>query len=132
MTRQTPPDVVAAIDRLLDDHTDDEIARALNERGMTSGAGKRFHPQMVARIRDAYALKDRYSRLRARGLLDQHQIAQRLRVKPCTITLWRRAGLLRAHRYNVKGAYLFERPGADAPVKWKHQDKTRGKVAALS
>jgi len=132
MTRQTSPDVVAAIDRLLDDHTDDEIASLLNERGMTSGTGKRFRGHMVARIRDEYGLKDLHSRLRARGYLDEGQIAKRLHVKPCTIKIWRRAGLLKAHRYNDKGECLFDRPGADAPLKYKHQDKTRGKVSASS
>lgn len=35
--RPTSPDVVTAIDHLLDDHTDGEIATLLNERRMTSG-----------------------------------------------------------------------------------------------
>ncbi len=130
MTRQTSPEIVATIDRLIDDHTDGEIANQLNGRGLTSGTGKRFHLLMVARIRSEYGLKTRYSRLRARGFLDQREIAKRLRVKVCTIKIWRRAGLLNAHRYNDKGECLFERPGADAPVKYKHQDKTRGKFAA--
>jgi DNA invertase Pin-like site-specific DNA recombinase len=132
MTRQTSPEVVAAIDRLIDVHTDGEIAKLLNERGLTSGTGKRFHQQMVARIRDEYALKSRYARLRARGFLNQHEIAKRLRVTPCTIKVWRRAGLLIAHRFDDRGQCLFERPGADAPVKYKHQDKTRGRIAASS
>jgi DNA invertase Pin-like site-specific DNA recombinase len=130
MMRQTSPEVVAAIDRLLDDHTDNEIATLLNERGMTSGTGKPFHGLIVARIRDEYGLKDRYSRLRARGFLDQYEIAKRLHVTPETIRIWRRAGLLLAHRYNDKGECLFEQPGSDAPAKYKHKDKTRGRLAA--
>lgn len=130
MRRQTSPNVVAAIDRLLDDHTDGEIAEILNDRGMTSGEGKRFHLTIVARIRTAYNLKSRYLRLRARGLLTEREIARRLRVKPCTIKVWRRAGLLVAHRFDDKGQCLFEKPGADAPVKYKHQEKTRGRTAA--
>jgi hypothetical protein len=39
--RPTSPDVFAAIDRLLEDHTDGEIATLLNERRMTSGAAPR-------------------------------------------------------------------------------------------
>jgi DNA invertase Pin-like site-specific DNA recombinase len=130
MKRQTPSEVVTTIDRLLDDHTDREIAELLNERGLTSGDGRRFHPTMVARIRVAHGLKNRYLRLRARGLLDEREIAKRLHVKRCTIKIWRRAGLLAAHRFDDRGQCLFERPGADAPVKYKHQDKTRGRVAA--
>ncbi|MGH7436339.1 MAG: MerR family transcriptional regulator, partial [Polyangiaceae bacterium] len=78
----------------------------------------------------AYDLKSRYMRLRARGLLDEAEIAKRLHVKPSTIKIWRRAGLLVAHRFDDKGQCLFERPGAGAPVKYKHQDKTRGRIAA--
>jgi hypothetical protein len=129
MMRRTSPDVIAAIDRLLDDHTDGEVAELLNERGMTSGTGQPFHRLIVARIRDEYDLTDRYSRLRARGLLEQHEIAKRLHVDVGTIRVWRRAGLLRAHRYNDKGECLYERPGADAPVKYRHQGKTRGRFA---
>ena len=38
-----------------------------------------------------------------------------------TARVWRRAGLLRAHAYNDKPEYLFERPGPDAPTRytWK-------------
>jgi DNA invertase Pin-like site-specific DNA recombinase len=132
MLRQTSDEIVAHIDRLLDDHTDDRIAKLLNDRGLTSGTGKPFHRGTVARIRIAYGLKTRYARLRARGLLDQREIAKRLHVKPSTIKVWRRAGLLRVHPYNDKGDYLFERPGLDAPVKYKHQNKARGIVAASS
>ena len=39
---KTPAEVLAAIDRLLDDHTNDEIAWLLNEQGFVSGGGKRF------------------------------------------------------------------------------------------
>src|SRR5215510_1158280 len=73
MMRRTSPDVVAEIDRLLDDHTDAEIAKLLNERGLTSGTGKPFHGLIVARIRDEYDLTNRYARLRARGFLDKRE-----------------------------------------------------------
>jgi DNA invertase Pin-like site-specific DNA recombinase len=129
MIRQTPRDIVATIDQLLNDHTDDEIVNLLNQRGMTSGTGKPFCRRMVTSIKAEYGLKSRYARLRARGFLDQGELAKRLGVQPCTIKIWRRAGLLHVHRYNDKGECLFERPGADAPVKYKHQDKTRGKFA---
>lgn len=130
MKRQTSPEVVRAIDRLLDDHTDGEIAALLNDQGMLSGEGKRFHLGIVARIRTAYTLKSRYLRLRARGLLTKREIAKRLHVKPCTIKIWRRAGLLIAHRFDDRGQCLFEPPGAGTPVKYKHQNKTRGRAAS--
>jgi hypothetical protein len=52
--RQTPAGVVAEIDRLLDDHTDAEIAQRLNEQGITSGEAQAFHRLMVRRIRIDY------------------------------------------------------------------------------
>jgi DNA invertase Pin-like site-specific DNA recombinase len=130
MLRQTPAAVIAEINRLLDEHTDAEIAELLNRKGMISGEGKRFNRLMVGHIRTDYRLESRYSRLRARGLLSLHKIAERLDVKPDTIKIWRRAGLLRAHRYNDKGQCLFELPGLDAPIKYRHQGKTRGRSAS--
>jgi hypothetical protein len=86
---------------------------------------------MVVRICKCYGLKSRYERLRARKLLTMQEIGKRLKVQPCTIKIWRRAGLLAAHRYNDKGAYLFEPPGANAPVKHqRHHAKRRGSKAA--
>ena len=132
MARKTPSEVVTAIDQLLDDHTDVPIAKLLNERGLVSGEGKRFHPEMVGKIRDSYKLRSRYERLLERGLLDLREIARRLHVDPGTIRYWHRAGLLIGHRYNDKGQCLFEPPGAKAPVKYKHQHKTRGRIAAVA
>ena len=85
---------------------------------------------MVARIRTSYALPSRYERLRARGLLTLAEIAECLDVGPDTVKVWRRAGLLVAHRYNDKGQCLFEPPGPEAPTKFQHQGKTRGRFAA--
>jgi len=130
MLRQTPPTVVTAINALLDKHTDGETAEALNRQGLTSGEGKRFHRAMVARLRTVYALPSRYARLRARGLLTLAEIAASLQVVPDTVKIWRRAGLLAAHRYNDKGQCLFEPPGPGAPRKFRHQDKIRDRSAA--
>src|SRR6516165_2786027 len=69
MLRQTPETIVPEINRLLDDHTEGEIADLLNSKGVISGEGKRFNRTMVARIRSNYNLEARYSRLRARGML---------------------------------------------------------------
>jgi hypothetical protein len=69
MLRQTSDTVVREIDRLLDGHTDAEIAEFLNSDGMTSGEGELFSRLIVRRIRINYELESRYSRLRARHLL---------------------------------------------------------------
>ena len=124
MLRQTSDTVVREIDRLLDGHTDAEIAESLNSHGMTSGEGKPFSRLIVRRIRINYELESRYSRLRARGLLSVDEIASSLGVCRATIKLWRRAGLLAAYRCDDKGEYLFERPGPDTRVKYQRQGKT--------
>ena len=118
ISRQTPSEVVTAIDRLLDEHTVGEIATLLNDRGLTSGTGKPFHRDIIAKIRRDYRPTDRHARLRARGLLDLHEIAKQLHVDWSTIKVWRNAGLLTAHRYNDRGECLYEQPGPGAPVKY--------------
>ncbi len=128
MLRQTPSTVVAEIDRLLEDHTDSEIADWLNDQGLISGDGKPFHRPMVRRIRIDYALPSRHDRLRARGLLTPQELAERLNIATATLKNWRRAGLLKAHRYDDKGGYLFEPPGPGTPIKHQHQGKTAGRA----
>jgi hypothetical protein len=130
MLRQTSATVITEIDRLLDEHTEGEIAHLLNSQGTISGEGKRFNRTMVARIRSNYGLESRYSRLRGRGLLTVHEIAVHLDVSPATAKVWRRAGLLRAHRYNDKGQCLFEQSGPDAPIKYQWQRNNRVKSAS--
>ena len=115
--RQTSADVVAEIDALLDDHTEGEIARILNERGHVSGEGLPFHAFMVQRLRRDYQIKTRYNRLREDGMLTLDEIADLLGVSTKTVKIWRRRGLLLAHAYNDKNECLYEPPGDDPPVK---------------
>ena len=77
---KTSEEVVAEIDRLLDDHTDGEVAKILNERGHRSGYGLAFTAKLVGVVRGRYALKSRYQRLRDRGLLRRDEIAGQLGV----------------------------------------------------
>jgi hypothetical protein len=130
MLRQTPETVVTEINRLLDDHTEGEIADLLNSKGMISGEGKRFNRTMVARIRSNYDLEARYSRLRARGMFTLAEIAKRLDISAATAKTWRRAGLLRSHRYNDRGENLFEQPGPNTPIKYQYQRKNRANSMA--
>ena len=107
---KTSDEVVAEVDRLLNDHTDGEIATILNERGYRSGYGHAFNPMLVKVVRDNYALKSRHERLRERGLLTALEAADRLGVSDETIYRWRKAGLLHGHAYNDRPEYLFEIP----------------------
>ena len=127
LLRQTSATVVAEIDRLLEEHTDGEIADLLNNRGLLSGDGKPFHRLIVRNIRITYSLSSRHDRLRSRGLLTLAELAQRLNVSTATLKYWRRAGLLKAHKYDERNDYLFEQPDADTPIKHQHQGKTTGR-----
>jgi hypothetical protein len=108
--RQTPDEILAEIDRLLDDHTDDETVERLNQLGRRSGMRRPFTRAMIVKLRRTHNLTSHRDRLRARGMLTQQEIAQRLRVHSNTIHAWRRAGLLQAHKANDKSDYLYEPP----------------------
>jgi DNA invertase Pin-like site-specific DNA recombinase len=108
--RQTVPEVLAELDRLLDDHTDAETAAVLNNSGHRSGEGKPFTGRIVLELRRSHNLPSHADRLRARGLLTLPEIADRLGVHVSTIKNWRRAGLLTAHMANDKNIPLFDPP----------------------
>jgi hypothetical protein len=115
--RMTDPDVLAEIDRLLDDHTDGEVVALLNRRGLRPGNAERFSRLQFLKLRQAHGLDDRFTRLRRRGLLTQQEMATRLGVCVRTVKQWRAAGLLAAQVYNDKGECLYEPPGDSAPRK---------------
>jgi len=117
-TWETPPDVIAQIDRLLDENTDKQIASILNEQGLQSGKGRSFSSGIIWRIRTAHKLKSRYDRLRERGMLTMDEMAARAGVCATTIRSWLKHGLLRGHPHNDHGEYLFEPPGDSGPFKW--------------
>ena len=121
--RKTKPNVVEEIDRLLDYHTEDEIAAILNERGLRSGCGRPFDRLTVRYVRYTYGLRDRFTRLRAAGMLTEQEMASRLDIAVATLKTWRRHGLLRAFRYNCNGEYLYEPPGDNPPIKGKKKIK---------
>jgi DNA invertase Pin-like site-specific DNA recombinase len=122
--RQTSAEVIAEIDALLDDHTEGQIARILNERGLLSGEGKPFHTIIVRNIRRDYGLKKRYDRLRDAGMLTPEEVAEQLNIAISTLNNWRRAGFLRAYPVNDKNECLYEPLGEDAPVRDKHKGIT--------
>lgn len=115
--RQTPQQMVVKIDRLLDSHTDGQIASILNDRGHISGGGKAFNRFIVQRIRRKYGLKSRYQRLRDAGMLTIKEVADRLHVHEQTIKNWRDHGLLLAVPFNDKNECLYPHPGPNSPVK---------------
>jgi hypothetical protein len=113
--RQTPAATIALIDRLLDHHTDAEVAARLNQAGHRSGMNQPSTRRIIIHLRRDHHLPSHYQRLRARGMLTHHQIAKRLDVHPRTIHAWRRAGLLTAHNANDRNSQLYEPPQPDDP-----------------
>ena len=112
---QHAPEVVAEVDRLLDKYTDAHIATLLPTR--CPQARDRYTAQHVSRMRRSYGLKSRYDRLREAGMLTQKEMSALLGMCEMTVRIWRKHGLLTAHRYNDKPEYLYEHPGETLPVK---------------
>ncbi len=119
--RKTSEAIIGEVERLLDNHTDREIAAIMNEKGLRSGSGRQFTPSSVYRIRHTYGLKDRFTRLRETGLLTLEEMAKLLDTIPVMIKSWRDRGLLKAHRYNDKSESLYEPPPADLPGKFERK-----------
>jgi DNA invertase Pin-like site-specific DNA recombinase len=110
---QTNPQIVAAIDQLLEDHTGKEVAQLLNQRQWRSGHGLDLNQRMVHRLAKDYHLASRAERLRARGLLTPHEIAELIGSKPNLVDYWREQGLLKGARRNEKNEYYYERPSPE-------------------
>ena len=113
---KTPPQIVALVDRLLDEHVYDEIADTLNARGLRPGgaawpgkSGTRFTAVRVRYLVHTYGLRPRFDRLRARGLLTKKELAARLGIHESTLSSWAKHGMIKAHAYNGH-AWLYEEP----------------------
>ena len=106
--RKTKADVVAEIDTLLDRYCDREVAEVLNRQGKRTWQDEPFNLKKIAHIRQAFNLKCRYSRLRARGLLTAREMSSRHGVTITTINAWGREGLLKKHRYDNVRRCLYE------------------------
>jgi len=105
------PAVVDEIDRLLDDHTDSEIADALNAAGHEPPVGEEFSIWMVWKIRKAHKLESRFDRLRRQGLLTLDEMTEVLGVHHQTVKDRQARGQLVSVAYNDKGQRLYARPG---------------------
>lgn len=106
--RKTKPEVVAEINALLDHYCDREVAEILNRRGRRTWQNEPFSLKKIAHIRQAFNLKCRYSRLRARGLLTATEMSVHHGVTTTTINLWAREGRLKKHRYDNARRCLYE------------------------
>ena len=67
--RKFKPELVAEVDRLLDNHCDREIADILNQRGFGPGRSKPFNLKKIDLHPRRLQLASRRERLRVRGML---------------------------------------------------------------
>jgi DNA invertase Pin-like site-specific DNA recombinase len=106
-SRLTAPETLAAIDRLLDEYTDAQVAEQLNQQGYRTFDGLFFHSTHVYQLRRHHGLVDRYTRLRAQGMLTAEELAHCHDVSAQTIWHWYRQGRIVGVRYNDRGSCLF-------------------------
>jgi len=116
--QKTSDDVIAEVDRLLNEYNYRQIADILNEKGLRTGLGLAFDPKSLSRTCRTYGLQSRYQRLRELGLLSLDEIAKRLDVCKDTIRRWQHGGLLRAIPYNDSNQCLYEL-ASQPPIKSK-------------
>lgn len=117
--RKHSPELVAEMDRLLDEYNYADVARLLNERGFKTGDGHALTRLNVSSIRIAYKLKGRFDRLRERGLLTIKEIAAKCGVSIETIWRWQRLGIVRAHPFDDQNQCLYEDPGPNPPKRFQ-------------
>jgi hypothetical protein len=110
--RRTPADTLVLIDRLLDDHTDGEVAEVLNRDGHRTGTGRTFDAKKIIGLRRSNGLASHAERLRSKGLLSRAEVAAAFGVSGSTISKWHARGLLVAYRANDHNDLLYEL-GAD-------------------
>jgi DNA invertase Pin-like site-specific DNA recombinase len=134
---KTPTEIVKLVDRLLDDHLYDAIAEILNARGLRPGGsawpdrgGSRFTVQRVQYVVNAYGLRLRRDRLRARGLLTKRELAARLGIHEATLTSWIKHGIVKAHAYN-RYASLYEEPSTRPTKHSSRWDRLTDRAAAM-
>jgi DNA invertase Pin-like site-specific DNA recombinase len=116
--RRTKPKLIQQIDRLLDEHTDGEVAELLNAEGRRTLDGTAFTGNRIYQLRQAYDLPSRYARLRAAGMLTADEAVRAYGVTRPTLHRWCREGRLQAWTFNDKGERLFAHPDELAPHKW--------------
>jgi len=106
-SRLTAPSTLEAIDCLLEEYTDAQVAEQLNQQGYRTFDGLLFQSMHVAQLRRHHGLLDRYARLRAQGMLTADELAHRHGVTAQTIWRWYRQQRIVGVCYNDRGSCLF-------------------------
>ena len=129
--RMTSPHVIAQVDELLQQHTDAEVAKRLNERGIETGAGAPFSSTAVKWVRYSHGLKSLKERLRKAGWLTTPEYAAKLGVHQGTLKARLKRGLIQGRICNDAGGWLFD-PDQEAPPRLRQDHKWKAKPPSPS
>jgi DNA invertase Pin-like site-specific DNA recombinase len=114
--RRTEAGIIERIDQLLNHHTEAEVVERLNAQGDRTGTGRPFTRARLCDLRVRHHLKNRYDRLRNRGLWTLGEMAEHLGVTAPTVQRWYAAGLLKAHSCgSPRSQRLYEPPDPNPP-----------------
>ena len=105
--RATPEDVRQHIESLLNEYTDAQVARILNERGMRTGAGDAFGSESIKWVRYSAKIKSLKERLLEAGWLTVEQVSAKLGLGRTSIGKLRLQGKLQARICNDHGQWLY-------------------------
>ena len=108
--RATHEPVRRQIDKLLDEYTDAQVARILNEQQMRTGAGDSFSTASIKWVRYSAGIKSLKERLLADGWLTVKQVSTRLGLSRTSICKLRLQGKLQGRMCNNHGQWLYWLP----------------------
>lgn len=128
--RKFKPELVATVDRLLDQYCDREIAEILNRDGWRTSEGLLFNTKKIAFIRMAYNLPSRHQRLRRRGMLTTREVAAKFGVARTTVHERGREGLIKKYHADSLNRGLWEIPSGIRIIKG-HGGRDAHRAAAV-
>jgi DNA invertase Pin-like site-specific DNA recombinase len=108
--RATHEDVRQHMDLLLNEYTDAQVARILNDRGMCTGAGDAFATESIKWVRYSAKIKSLKERLLGDGWLTVEQVSAKLGLGRTSIGKLRVQGKLQARICNDHGQWLYWMP----------------------
>jgi len=117
--RATHEPVRMQIDELLEEYTDSQVARILNEQKLRTGAGDSFNTASIKWIRFSANIKSLKERLLESGWLTVKEVSARLGLSRSSICKLRLRGKLQGRMCNDHGQWLYwlPEPMTNDPVK---------------
>ena len=105
--RKTRPEVVDALDELLETCSDAQASASLNARGYRNWKDQPFTPKRTRYLRIAYDLTSRYDRLRARGYLTGAEMSKQAGICLEQVHILGRDGTLPREHYGQGRRCLY-------------------------